>query len=92
MPLGVGSPAFADTYSGTITQVQINDTGSMQFRVFLSTAMTNCSLNFAFVEPSSTIFSTWVAGLTTAYSTGKPVSLQVTREASGYCRIYFAQY
>lgn len=85
-------PALADTYSGLVTGLQIVDTGSMQFRVTLNTTMTNCSLNFAFVEPSSTVFSSYVAGLTTAYSVGKPVSLQVNREAGGYWRIYFASY
>ena len=85
-------PAFADTYSGTITLIQIVDTGSMQFRVTLNTTMSNCDLNFAFVETGSALFSAYTAGLMTAYSQGKTVNLQVNREASGYCRIYFASY
>jgi hypothetical protein len=80
------------TYSGLVTGTQTVDTGSMHFRVFLNTTMTNCDLNFAFVETSSTLFTSYVSGLTTAYSLGKPVTLQVNREASGYCRIYFLSY
>lgn len=87
------SAAFAGyTYSGLVTGTQTVDTGSMHFRVTLNTTMTNCDLNFAFVETSSTLFASYVAGLTTAYSTGKPVTLQVNREASGFCRIYFLAY
>jgi hypothetical protein len=87
------SAAWAsDTYSGHIIILQTVDTGSMQFRVSLDTAMTNCTYNFAFVEPSSTVFSAYVSGMTTAYSLGKTVSLQVNRETSGYCRIFFLSY
>lgn len=65
-------PAIAsDSYSGTITGIQLVDTGSMQFRVTLSSAMTNCNLNFAFVETSSALFSAYSAGLMTAYSQGR---------------------
>jgi len=86
-------PAIAsDNYSGTITGIQLVDTGSMQFRVTLSSTMTNCDLNFAFVETSSALFSAYSAGLMTAYSQGKTVNLQVNRETSGYCRIYSASY
>lgn len=82
--------AFAGyNYSGLVTGIQTVDTGSMHFRVTLNTTMTNCDLNFAFVETSSTLFTSYVSGLTTAYSTGKPITLQVNREASGFCRIYF---
>lgn len=88
----LSAPAFADTYSGTVTQLQAVDTGSMDFRVTLNTAMTNCNLNFAFIEHSSALFDAVVATLTTAYGTGKAVTLQVNRETSGYCRIYFVSY
>lgn len=84
--------AFADTYTGKISIIQINDTGSMDFRVFLNVPMANCSLNFGFVDRTSGLFNAYIAGLSTAYSLNKTVILQVTREASGFCRIYFAQY
>jgi hypothetical protein len=86
------SPAFAfDTYSGKITAIQTIDS-VMHFRVILDTPMTNCNLNFAFVETSSSAYNTFVSELTTAYITSKTVTLQVTRETSGFCRINFMQY
>lgn len=90
--LGSLSAIASHNYSGTITGIQLVDTGSMQFRLTLSSAMTNCDLNFAFVEIGSALFSADTAGLMTAYSQGKTVNLQVNRETSGYCRIYFASY
>jgi hypothetical protein len=83
--------AHADTYSGQISALQVSDTGSMDFRVILNTSMPNCNLNFAFAEHSSALYASFVAELTTAYSTGKIVYLQVNREASGFCRISFTQ-
>ncbi|WCM25162.1 hypothetical protein NDN01_13875 [Sphingomonas sp. QA11] len=45
-----GLAQASDTYSGKIAVLQVNDTGAMHFRVALNTTMTNCDLNFAFVE------------------------------------------
>ncbi|MES2452786.1 MAG: hypothetical protein V4610_19710 [Pseudomonadota bacterium] len=87
-----GTAQASDTYSGKITVLQVNDTGTMHFRVALNATMTNCDLNFAFVEKSSTVYDTIVATMTTAYNLGKTVTLQVNRETNGYCRIFFVSY
>lgn len=73
--LSPGSAFAGYIYSGLVTVVQTVDTGSMHFRVTLNTTMTNCDLNFAFVEASSTLITSYVPRLTTAYSLGKPITL-----------------
>ncbi len=70
------STALADTYTGKVSLLRINDTGSIDFRVFLDTPMTNCNLNFGFVDRTSGLFNVYVAGLSSAYSMGETVSLQ----------------
>ena len=84
-----GTANASATYSGHVTGVQIVDTGSMDFRVTLDTNMPACNLNFAYVNHSSALFSAFVADITTAYSTNKPINLQVNVDSNGYCNVYF---
>lgn len=85
-------PAQAQTsFSGKIVKVQIAD-DAMQLRVFLDVTMSNCNLNFAFIEPTSSTYATYAAAIMTAYTQSKNVSIQVNRETTGYCRIYFLEY
>jgi hypothetical protein len=69
--LAFSADAFAyDTYAGKITRIQVVE-GSMQLRISLDITMTNCDLDFAFVETSSSLFSLYSSSFTTAYASLK---------------------
>jgi len=87
--LTMPSPSLASTkWTGKIYNFFGSSPNNNAFRVTLAgPAMTGCSFNYAYINPSEGNYNTYVSMLLTAYSLQKTVDLFVTPDASGFCHL-----
>lgn len=95
----VSTPATAQTFgrSGVITQVFLSSPTNYSFRVHITSngvnQLSDCTANFAFFSTNNPNYDAYVAALLTSYSLQRPVSLTITKQSDGFCRIEeFASY
>ncbi len=74
-------------YSGRITNLLGSASGNMAFRVTLSTTLTGCSGNMAYIEPTHSNYAAYVSTLTTAAASGKITHIWVTAQPTGFCTL-----
>lgn len=82
------STVLANSKTGRITSIYYSSATNYAFRVQLDNAMTDCVYQFAYINANFDNYQAYVAGLLSAYYTGRPVYLYYNVDSSGYCGIY----
>jgi hypothetical protein len=94
-----GSPAMAGptSASGIIRSTTLSGGSNYAFRIYLSQAgadpLSQCQNGFAYLNTADDNYQVKVAGLMSAYSTNKTVSLtSIFTDPNGFCRIMDISY
>ena len=84
----LSAQAWDGTYVGTVSQVDVTDSGNFGLRVYLSSGVTMCGTSnyWAYLNSTDSNYNTYVAAIVMAKATGAQLTL-FTTQVNGYCHI-----
>lgn len=87
--------AWDGVVTGKIGGVEVTGAGNFDFRVYVGGLTSNAcgqgTQSWVYVNQTDSNYQVYVSTITTAYFTGKSVSVYLTRAAGAYCRIDYMQ-
>lgn len=86
----VNAQAWDGATSGVPGGLEVTGAGNFGFRVYLASPVSMCgpsSPNWAYIEPTDSNYSTYVAVILSAKAQGTSVQIYTIRDARGYCHI-----